>query len=288
MSRIRALPLATTLGGGGHFWEQTARADVAGEREEQVRLLLQQQEADVHQRRHDHRERSARIDVLLPVLRQPGSVVVAGEQPLPPRVRLLAPSGNLGQPRADESIADPLAVGVTDNNPQSLVPGYVQLIQNYHGRVGATDTGSHNPNYRGNFAASYVTGTHALKAGMDLNGATRWSDNNSIVPYSYVVSTLANNGVGLGIPVPQSLTLRSDGCTDPLAPPGQRWHRRREHVDPGSVRDSRGGFAQQGEQRGRRLRAGQVDDEPADAQHGLPVRLVQLRESRIPPRSVDH
>ena len=36
------------------------------------------------------------------------------------------------------------------------------------------------------------------------------------MPYSYVVSTLANNGVGIGIPVPLSITLRSDGCTDPL------------------------------------------------------------------------
>ena len=36
------------------------------------------------------------------------------------------------------------------------------------------------------------------------------------MPYSLVVSTLANNGVGVGIPVPQSITLRSDGCTDPL------------------------------------------------------------------------
>jgi hypothetical protein len=37
-----------------------------------------------------------------------------------------------------------------------------------------------------------------------------------VIPYSYVVSTLANNGVGLGIPAPTTLTLRSDGCTDPL------------------------------------------------------------------------
>ena len=37
-----------------------------------------------------------------------------------------------------------------------------------------------------------------------------------MIPYSYVVSTLANNGVGLGIPSPTTLTLRSDGCTDPL------------------------------------------------------------------------
>ena len=61
-----------------------------------------------------------------------------------------------------------------------------------------------------------MTGAHSFKAGMDLNGATRWADTSSVVPYSYVVSTLANNGVGLGIPVPTTLTLRSDGCTDPL------------------------------------------------------------------------
>jgi len=48
-----------------------------------------------------------------------------------------------------------------------------QIIQNYHGHVGATDTGSHNPNYRGNFAMSYVTGAHSFKTGFDLNGAFR-------------------------------------------------------------------------------------------------------------------
>ena len=92
----------------------------------------------------------------------------------------------------------------------------MQLIQNYHGRVGSTDTASHNPNYRSNFNLSYVTGAHSFKTGVDLNGASRWSDISSVVPYSLVVSTLANNGAGVGIPVPQSITLRSDGCTDPL------------------------------------------------------------------------
>jgi hypothetical protein len=108
-------------------------------------------------------------------------------------------------------------VGITDLNPQTLTPNYTQIIQNYHGHVGATDTGSHNPNYRGNFAASYVTGSHAFKAGMDLNGAFRWSVNQSVLPYSLVMSTLANNGAGVGIPVPVSVSLRSDGCTDPLS-----------------------------------------------------------------------
>jgi hypothetical protein len=63
---------------------------------------------------------------------------------------------------------------------------------------------------------SYVTGSHSFKTGFDLNGAWRRADTSSVVPYSYVVSTLANNGVGVGIPVPTTLTLRSDGCTDPL------------------------------------------------------------------------
>jgi hypothetical protein len=121
-----------------------------------------------------------------------------------------------GSRQPETSITDPLAVGVTDNNPQTLTPGYVQLINNYHGRVGTMDSPSHNPNYRGNFAMSYVTGAHSFKTGFDLNGAFRWANAGSIVPYSYTVSTLANNGAGLGIPVPTTLSLRSDGCTDPL------------------------------------------------------------------------
>ena len=93
----QTLPLATTLGGGGHFWEQTARVTWQINAEEQAGDVLQQQEADVHQRGHDDRERSAELDVLLPVLRQPDPVVVSREQPLPARVGLLAPPGNLGR-----------------------------------------------------------------------------------------------------------------------------------------------------------------------------------------------
>ena len=92
-------------------------------------------------------------DLLLPVLGQPGAVVGAADQPAAARGRR---SGAIRRPGATAAptatIVDPLAVGITDNNPQTLVPDYVQLIQNYHGRVGATDTPSHNPNCRGNFA----------------------------------------------------------------------------------------------------------------------------------------
>jgi hypothetical protein len=212
----QALPLATTLGGGGHFWEQTARVTWQINAKNKLGMYYNNKK-----RTYTNGVTNTANEALASTYFFPFSDNLI-QWSSPVSNHFLLESGfwrhqeTWGNRRADESIADPLAVGITDNNPQTLVPGYVQLINNYHGRVGATDTGSHNPNYRGNFAASYVTGSHALKAGMDLNGATRWSDNNSIVPYSYVVSTLANNGAGLGIPVPQSLTLRSDGCTDPL------------------------------------------------------------------------
>jgi Carboxypeptidase regulatory-like domain len=113
-------------------------------------------------------------------------------------------------------LVDPLAIGITDTAPSAtLTPGYSQLIQNYHGRVGAAYTPSHNPNTRSNFAASYVTGSHAFKAGGDFAWAERGFWNGSIVPYSYVVQTTQPGRVNQ--PVPISLSLRSDGCNDPLA-----------------------------------------------------------------------
>ncbi len=114
------------------------------------------------------------------------------------------------------NLADPLAIGVSDNNPQSLDPSYIQLITTYHGRVGAAYTPSHNPNTRTNVAFSYVTGSHAFKTGLDFSWASRGAWTGSVVPYSYSVSTLATNGRGLGQPVPTTLSLRSDGCMDPL------------------------------------------------------------------------
>jgi len=212
----QALPLATTLGGGGHFWEQTARVTWQINAKNKLGMYYNNKK-----RTYTNGVTTTANEALNSTYFFPFSDNLI-QWSSPVSNHFLLESGfwrhqeTWGGKRADNSIADPLSVGVTDLNPQTLVPGYVQLIQNYHGRVGTTDSGSHNPNYRGNFAASYVTGSHALKAGMDLNGATRWADNNSVVPYSYVVSTLANNGAGLGIPVPQSLSLRSDGCTDPL------------------------------------------------------------------------
>src|SRR5262245_54543093 len=208
--------LRTTLGGGGDFWEQTLRL---------TWQITQKHKLGVYYNNKKRTSTNATSNTSYEALNSAyffpfSDNLVQWSAPMTNRLLLEAGfwrhQETWGSKRADPSIADPLAIGVTDNNPQTLVPDYVQLIQNYHGRVGATDTPSHNPNYRGNFAMSYVTGSHAFKTGLDLNGAYRWANSASAVPYSYVVSTLANNGVGLGIPVPTALTLRSDGCTDPL------------------------------------------------------------------------
>jgi hypothetical protein len=208
--------LATTLGGGGYFWEQTLRLTWQVSPRNKLGMYYNNKK-----RQYTNGVATTANEALATTYFFPFSDnLIQWSSPLTNRVLLEAGfwrhQETWGNRRADSSLVDPLAVGVTDNSPVSTVPGYVQLINNYHGRVGATDTGSHNPNYRGNFALSYVTGSHSLKTGFDLNGAFRWSDNNSVVPYSYVVSTLPTNGVGAGIPVPQSLSLRSDGCTDPL------------------------------------------------------------------------
>ncbi len=208
--------LRTTLGGGGYFWEQTLRLTWQMTPKNKLGVYYNNKK-----RTSTNATSTTSYEALNSAYFFPFSDNLV-QWSAPMTNRLLLEAGfwrhqeTWGSKRADPSIADPLAIGVTDNNPQTLVPDYVQLIQNYHGRVGATDTPSHNPNYRGNFATSYVTGAHSFKAGLDLNGAHRWANSASAVPYSYVVSTLANNGVGLGIPVPTSLSLRSDGCTDPL------------------------------------------------------------------------
>ncbi|HKE85594.1 MAG TPA: carboxypeptidase-like regulatory domain-containing protein [Vicinamibacterales bacterium] len=209
-------PLYTTLGGGGYFWEQTARLSWQMDQKNKFGFYYNNKKREYTNALNGTAHEALNTTYFFPFS---DNLV---QWSAPQTNRLLLEAGfwrhqeTWGGRRAATDIADPLAVGVTDNNPQSTVPGYTQLINNYHGRVGATDTPSHNPNYRGNFAASYVTGSHSFKTGIDLNGAFRWSNNLSVVPYSYVVSTLASNGVGVGIPVPQSLSLRSDGCTDPL------------------------------------------------------------------------
>ncbi|HVZ19597.1 MAG TPA: carboxypeptidase-like regulatory domain-containing protein [Vicinamibacterales bacterium] len=209
-------PLGQTWGGGGHYWEQTLRLTYQATPKNKFAAYYNNKKRvytnDVSTTSHE----ALNTTYFFPF----SDNLLQWSSPVSNKFLLEAAfwrhQETWGSRMADPSIADPLAVGVTDNAPISTVPGYTQLINNYHGHVGATDTGSHNPNYRGNFNASYVTGSHAFKTGFDLNGAFRWSLNQSVVPYSYVVSTLPNNGVGAGIPVPTSLSLRSDGCTDPL------------------------------------------------------------------------
>ena len=212
----QSAPLYTTLGGGGYFWEQTARLSWQMDDKNKFGFYYNNKKREYTNAVNNTAHEALNTTYFFPFS---DNLV---QWSAPQTNRLLLEAGfwrhqeTWGGRRADASIADPLAVGITDSNPQPIVPGYVQLIQNYHGRVGPTDTPSHNPNYRGNFAMSYVTGAHSFKTGVDLNAAYRWANTSSVVPYSYVVSTLANNGVGQGIPVPTTLSLRSDGCTDPL------------------------------------------------------------------------
>ena len=89
---------------------------LADGREEQVRLLLQQQEARVHQRRQRHLARGAEHDLLLPVLGQPGAVVGAADQPAAARSRrsgAIRRPGAAAAPTATSSIRWPSASPTT-------------------------------------------------------------------------------------------------------------------------------------------------------------------------------
>lgn len=210
------LPQGTTYGGGGNFWEQTLRLTWQASAKNKFGFYYNNKKRSNRNAAVGTSTESLNNGYFFPF----SDNLIQWTAPMTNKLLLEAGfwrhQETWGGKQSPANLTDPLAVGVSDNNPQSLVPGYVQLINNYHGRVGPTDTPSHNPNYRANFAVSYVTGAHSFKTGVDLNGADRWAYAASIIPYSYGVSTLANNGVGLGIPVPTTLTLRSDGCTDPL------------------------------------------------------------------------
>jgi hypothetical protein len=208
-------PLGTTLGGGGYFWEQTLRLSWQASQKDKIGIYYNNKKRESTNGATGTSKESLNTTYFFPF----SDNLVQWTRPHTNRLLFDAAFWRHQETwggRRNEEVSDPLAVGVTDNNPQGAPTGYTQLIQNYHGRVGASDTPSHNPNWRSNFNVSYVTGSHSWKTGFDLNGARRWANNHSVVPYSYVVSTLANNGVGVGIPVPTALSLRSDGCTDPL------------------------------------------------------------------------
>jgi Carboxypeptidase regulatory-like domain len=211
------LPLATTLGGGGDFKEQT------------LRLSWQASQRNKIGAYYNNKVRRSRNGVSTTANESLNDAYFFpfSDQLLqwasPVNNRLLLEAGiwhhqeTWGGSISPFNLADPLAIGVTDNQPQTLTPNYVQNILNYHGRVGAAYTPSHNPNTRTNFAGSYVTGSHAFKTGVDLAWAERGAWTGTVVPYSYTVNTLATNGKGLGLPVPTNLSLNANGCQDPLA-----------------------------------------------------------------------
>jgi hypothetical protein len=210
------LPLATSLGGGGDFKEQTLRLSWQ---------VTPRNKLGAYYNNKVRRSRNGVTNTSNEALND-SYFYPFSDQLLqwssPVSNRLLFEAGlwhhqeTWGGSISPFYLADPLAIGVTDNAPSATItPGYTQFVTTYHGRVGAAYTPSHNPNTRTNFAASYVTGSHAFKAGMDFSWAERGAWTGSVIPYSYVVSTLTPGRVGQ--PVPTSLSLRSDGCMDPLA-----------------------------------------------------------------------
>jgi hypothetical protein len=210
------LPLDTTLGGGGNFKEQTLRLAWQVTPKNKIGAYYNNKV-----RRYRNGVTTTANESLVDTYFYPFSDQLL-QWSAPVNNRLLLEAGmwhhqeTWGNSISAFNLTDPLAIGVTDNNPSATItPGYTQLVLNYHGRVGSAYTPSHNPNTRTNFAASYVTGSHAFKAGMDFSWAERGAWTGSIVPYSYVVSTVSAGRVG--IPVPTTLNLRSDGCNDPLA-----------------------------------------------------------------------
>jgi hypothetical protein len=208
--------LHTTFGGGGRFKEQTLRLSWQ---------VTPRNKISAYYNNKVRRHRSANPTTAWEALNESyfypfSDQLVQWSSPV--TNRLLFEAGmwhhqeTWGGSISPSNLTDPLAIPVTDLQPQTLTPDYVQLITSYHGRLGPAFTPSHNPNTRTNFATSYVTGSHAFKTGIDFAWAERGAWTGSVVPYGYNVSTLVTNGVGLGIPAPISLNLRSDGCIDPL------------------------------------------------------------------------
>jgi hypothetical protein len=212
-------PLRTTWGGGGDFREQTLRLAWQVTPKNKI-------SAYYNNKKRDRGQNFGATPFTLSNEAAPHGYFYPFSDQLvqwtaPMTNRLLLEAGiwhhqeTWGMDVTPFDLIDPLAIGVQDTAPRTLTPDYVQLVQNYHGVTGPYYTPSHNPNTRTNFAVSYVTGTHAFKAGTDFSWAERGAWAGTIVPYSYTVQT---NQVGReGIPVPTQLSLRSDGCNDPLA-----------------------------------------------------------------------
>jgi hypothetical protein len=209
-------PLATSVGGGGNFKEQTLRLSWQVTPRNKISAYYNNKKRTSRNGATATSNEALNDSYFFPFSDQ----LVQWSSPVSNRLLLEAGvwhhQETWGSSISSPTLTDPLAIGVTDNNPSpALTPGYVQLINNYHGKVGSDFTPSHNPNTRTNFAASYVTGSHAFKTGMDFGWAERGAWTGSIVPYSYTVSTITPGQ--LGVPVPTALSLRTDGCQDPLA-----------------------------------------------------------------------
>ena len=188
---------------------------------------------------------------------------------------------------------DPLAIGVTDTSPVAQVPGYTQLITQYHGRVGNAGayTPSHNPNTRGSFSVSYVTGAHQFKTGFDLANAERGFWTGAILPVQHWGEYAGDQRTRGGDPgaehhlhelVQLRRSVRADGQ--------RRADDADDHQSGGRVQvrlsDVPAGEAGSGS---RPLRPGPLHDGPGDGERRRAVRCVQRQSAGVPPLPVaDH
>ena len=154
------------VGSAGDFKEQTLRLSWQINAEEQARRVLQQQEAGHRpEPEHDDVVRSVELRLLLPVLRSVAELVGAAHQPAAARGGRLAPPGDLG--RLGRAVRPGRPAGDRRHRQQPRGPG-PRLHAADHARITGVRapayTPSHNPNTRGNFSMSYVTGAHSVQS----------------------------------------------------------------------------------------------------------------------------
>jgi hypothetical protein len=133
-------PLGTTYGGGGDFWEQTLRVSWQASEKDKIGVYYNNKKREYTNGAQNLGLESRATTYFFPFSDQ----LVQWSRPHTNHLLFEAAfwrhQETWGNRRADSDIVDPLAIGVTDNNPLTQVPGYLQLINSYHGRVGSTDT----------------------------------------------------------------------------------------------------------------------------------------------------
>src|SRR6185295_14074454 len=128
--------VATSLGGGGDFKEQTLRLSWQANGRNKIGAYYNNKVRRSRNGANATANESLNSSYFFPFSDQ----LLQWSSPV--NNRLLLEAGiwhhqeTWGGSISPFNLTDPLAIGVTDNNP-SVTPGYTQLVTNYHGRVGS-------------------------------------------------------------------------------------------------------------------------------------------------------